>query len=104
MRWQYSHILSGAVSLHTWYPVKSQRSGWSIDGRDSQKLVVTQRWNIPLNPLSAFVFIVINLYSRTQIPTIIAYQNGEAKAFGAEAREHLDDEEYEITKWFKVSK
>jgi hypothetical protein len=25
-----------------------------------------------------------------------------AKAFGAEAREFLDDDEYEIAKWFKV--
>jgi hypothetical protein len=33
----------------------------------------------------------------------VAYQNGEAKYFGAEARDYLGDEEYEVAKWFKVT-
>ncbi|KAG8807374.1 hypothetical protein FRC17_004491 [Serendipita sp. 399] len=37
----------------------------------------------------------------SKIPTIIAYQDGQAKFFGAEARE-LDEEEYEIARWFKL--
>ncbi|KAG8753939.1 hypothetical protein FRC14_005519 [Serendipita sp. 396] len=37
----------------------------------------------------------------SKIPTIIAYQDGEAKYFGAEAREFLEDEDYEIARWFK---
>ncbi|KAG8865486.1 hypothetical protein FRC20_009778 [Serendipita sp. 405] len=38
----------------------------------------------------------------TKIPTIIAYQDGEAKYFGAEARDLLEDDEYEIARWFKL--
>ncbi|PVF96876.1 hypothetical protein CPB86DRAFT_735972 [Serendipita vermifera] len=38
----------------------------------------------------------------SKIPTIIAYQNGEAQAFGAEAREYMDDDDYEIALWFKL--
>ncbi|KAG8821142.1 hypothetical protein FRC17_009911, partial [Serendipita sp. 399] len=38
----------------------------------------------------------------SKIPTIVAYQGGEAKEFGAEAREHLDNDEYEIARWFKL--
>ncbi|KAG8813629.1 hypothetical protein FRC17_001476 [Serendipita sp. 399] len=37
-----------------------------------------------------------------QIPTIVAYQGGEAKLFAAEAREHLDSDEYQIARWFKL--
>ncbi|KAG8840794.1 hypothetical protein FRC20_005416, partial [Serendipita sp. 405] len=37
----------------------------------------------------------------SKIPTIVAYQGGEAKFFGAEARECLDDEDYEVARWFK---
>jgi hypothetical protein len=37
-----------------------------------------------------------------QIPTMIAYQNGLAKAFGAEAAGLKDDDEYEMAYWFKV--
>ncbi|PVF96878.1 hypothetical protein CPB86DRAFT_786515 [Serendipita vermifera] len=38
----------------------------------------------------------------SKIPTIIAYQNGKAQAFGAEAREFMDDEDYEMASWFKL--
>ncbi|KAG8775473.1 hypothetical protein FRC15_000510 [Serendipita sp. 397] len=38
----------------------------------------------------------------SKIPTIVAYQKGEAKYFGAEAREFLEDEDYEIARWFKL--
>ncbi|KAG9049918.1 hypothetical protein FS842_011453, partial [Serendipita sp. 407] len=38
----------------------------------------------------------------SKIPTIIAYQGSEPKFFGAEAREYIDDEEYEIARWFKL--
>ncbi|KAG8831627.1 hypothetical protein FRC17_002854 [Serendipita sp. 399] len=38
----------------------------------------------------------------SKISTIIAYQGGEAKYFGAEARDYLDDEEYQIAHWFKL--
>ncbi|KAG8813936.1 hypothetical protein FRC17_001372 [Serendipita sp. 399] len=38
----------------------------------------------------------------SKIPTIIAYQDEEAKYFGAEAREFVDDEEYETARWFKL--
>jgi hypothetical protein len=41
-------------------------------------------------------------YECIQIPTILAYQNGEAKFCGAEAVDYLDDNEYEIARWFKV--
>jgi hypothetical protein len=34
---------------------------------------------------------------------MIAYQNGRPHAFGAEAREFVYDENYEIASWFKVS-
>ncbi|KAG8807085.1 hypothetical protein FRC17_004661, partial [Serendipita sp. 399] len=40
--------------------------------------------------------------SESKIPTIVAYQGGEAKFFGAEAREYLEDEDYEIARWFKL--
>jgi hypothetical protein len=33
---------------------------------------------------------------------MIAYQNGIAKAFGVEAVELKDDDEYEMAYWFKV--
>ncbi|KAG8777654.1 hypothetical protein FRC15_011216 [Serendipita sp. 397] len=38
----------------------------------------------------------------SKIPTIVAYQGGEAKFFGAEAREYLDDEDFEVARWFKL--
>ncbi|PVF96877.1 hypothetical protein CPB86DRAFT_826887 [Serendipita vermifera] len=38
----------------------------------------------------------------SKIPTIIAYQNGKAQAFGAEARGYIDDDDYEMASWFKV--
>lgn len=37
-----------------------------------------------------------------KIPTVIAYQNGIAQAFGAEATEYSHDDEYEIACWFKL--
>jgi hypothetical protein len=37
-----------------------------------------------------------------QIPTIVAYQDGDAVSFGAEARDYLGDPAYEIAQWFKV--
>ncbi|KAG8814707.1 hypothetical protein FRC17_000999 [Serendipita sp. 399] len=36
------------------------------------------------------------------IGTTHTYQGGEAKSFGAEARDQLDDDEYEIARWFKL--
>ncbi|PVF96872.1 hypothetical protein CPB86DRAFT_476873 [Serendipita vermifera] len=40
--------------------------------------------------------------SDSKIPTIIAYKNGKTHAFGAEARDCIDDDEYEIASWFKL--
>jgi hypothetical protein len=39
----------------------------------------------------------------SKIPTIVAYKNGKALAFGVEAKEYMDDDEYEVASWFKVS-
>ncbi|KAG8813630.1 hypothetical protein FRC17_001477 [Serendipita sp. 399] len=36
------------------------------------------------------------------IGTTHTYQNGEAQYFGAEAREYIDEDEYEIARWFKL--
>ncbi|KIM25124.1 hypothetical protein M408DRAFT_26524 [Serendipita vermifera MAFF 305830] len=36
------------------------------------------------------------------IPTLLAYRNGECKAIGAEALEHVDDSYYDMAKWFKL--
>ncbi|KAG8753752.1 hypothetical protein FRC14_005759 [Serendipita sp. 396] len=38
----------------------------------------------------------------SKIPTIVAYEQGELVACGAEAREYLGDEAYEVSKWFKL--
>lgn len=34
--------------------------------------------------------------------TIVPYRKGEAKAFGAEASEFINDEEYQRASWFKL--
>lgn len=39
-----------------------------------------------------------------QIPTLLAYRNGQCKACGAEALEYVDDNQYDMAKWFKVSR
>ncbi|KAG8817274.1 hypothetical protein FRC17_011310, partial [Serendipita sp. 399] len=36
------------------------------------------------------------------IPTILAYEDGELVACGAEAREYMGDDRYQISKWFKL--
>ncbi|KIM20870.1 hypothetical protein M408DRAFT_333766 [Serendipita vermifera MAFF 305830] len=38
----------------------------------------------------------------SKIPTLLAYRNGECKAVGAEALEHVDDSYYDVAKWFKL--
>ncbi|KAG8817275.1 hypothetical protein FRC17_011311 [Serendipita sp. 399] len=38
----------------------------------------------------------------SKIPTIVAYKDGQLVACGAEARDYLGDEEYEVSKWFKL--
>ncbi|KAG8813937.1 hypothetical protein FRC17_001373, partial [Serendipita sp. 399] len=38
----------------------------------------------------------------SKIPTLVAYQGTQAKLFGAEAREVIDDDAYTISKWFKL--
>ncbi|KAG8755538.1 hypothetical protein FRC14_003961 [Serendipita sp. 396] len=38
----------------------------------------------------------------SKIPTIVAYEQGKLVACGAEAREYLGDETYEVSKWFKL--
>ena len=37
-----------------------------------------------------------------QVPSIAAYQEGALIACGAEALEYVDDDDYEVAKWFKV--
>ncbi|PVF93790.1 hypothetical protein CPB86DRAFT_789732 [Serendipita vermifera] len=37
-----------------------------------------------------------------KIPTMIAYQNGVAQAFGVEAVEYSEDDEYQMAYWFKL--
>lgn len=37
-----------------------------------------------------------------QIPTLVAYKEGKAQAFGAKARDLIGDEGIEIAKHFKV--
>jgi hypothetical protein len=43
-----------------------------------------------------------SLFNAWQIPTLIAYRNGEASAYGVKARDLIGDEEYEVARWFKV--
>ncbi|KIM25126.1 hypothetical protein M408DRAFT_331414 [Serendipita vermifera MAFF 305830] len=38
----------------------------------------------------------------SKIPTLLAYRNGQCKAVGAEALEHVDDSYYDVAKWFKL--
>ncbi|KAG8814270.1 hypothetical protein FRC17_001233, partial [Serendipita sp. 399] len=38
----------------------------------------------------------------SKIPTILAYEDGELVACGAEAREYMGDDRYQISKWFKL--
>ncbi|KAG9054865.1 hypothetical protein FS842_003929 [Serendipita sp. 407] len=38
----------------------------------------------------------------SKIPTIVAYEQGEAIGCGAEAREYIGDEAYEVSRWFKL--
>ncbi|KIM25128.1 hypothetical protein M408DRAFT_26528, partial [Serendipita vermifera MAFF 305830] len=38
----------------------------------------------------------------SKIPTLLAYRNGQCKAVGAEALEHVDDSHYDVAKWFKL--
>ncbi|KIM25112.1 hypothetical protein M408DRAFT_331406 [Serendipita vermifera MAFF 305830] len=38
----------------------------------------------------------------SKIPSLLAYQAGEVRFCGAEALEYLDDDDYEIARWFKV--
>ncbi len=38
-----------------------------------------------------------------QIPTLVAYEDGDAVAFGAQALEYTGAENVHIAKWFKVS-
>lgn len=38
----------------------------------------------------------------TKFPTLIAYQNSVPKLYGTEAAEYLNDDEYEIARWFKL--
>ncbi|KIM25123.1 hypothetical protein M408DRAFT_223807 [Serendipita vermifera MAFF 305830] len=38
----------------------------------------------------------------SKIPTLLAYHNGECKACGAEALDYVDDNHYDMAKWFKL--
>ncbi|KAG8830436.1 hypothetical protein FRC18_008097 [Serendipita sp. 400] len=38
----------------------------------------------------------------SKIPTIVAYEQGEMIAAGAEAREFIGDDAYEVSRWFKL--
>ncbi|KAG8813085.1 hypothetical protein FRC18_002677 [Serendipita sp. 400] len=38
----------------------------------------------------------------SKIPTLVAYKNRAVVACGAEARDYVGDEEYEVAKWFKL--
>jgi hypothetical protein len=44
----------------------------------------------------------VSLFNAWQIPTLIAYRNGEARAYGVEARDLIGDKDYEVAQWFKV--
>lgn len=61
----------------------------------------TTRSNGRLQGISAIIAIQC-LKTSYQIPTILAYQNGTLVACGAEAREFIGDDQYEIARWFKV--
>ncbi|KAG8752843.1 hypothetical protein FRC14_006669 [Serendipita sp. 396] len=38
----------------------------------------------------------------SKIPTLVAYKQGKLVACGAEARDYLGEEEYEVSRWFKL--
>ena len=49
------------------------------------------------------ILFLATVTERSQIPTLVAYRQGQYKASGAEALDYIDESPYTVAKWFKVS-
>ena len=68
---------------------------------------VVQRW--PGQPQAAGdckvvpISIKSSYFDAVQVPSLVAYRNGQAVAFGAQAEKYArNDDRVEIAKWFKL--
>ena len=49
------------------------------------------------------ILIKSSYFNAVQVPSLVAYRNGQAVAFGAEAEEYAEEDEHvELARWFKL--